>query len=240
MVTNASHGTVTLNANGSFTYAPTAGFTGTDSFTYNANDGTLKSVTPATVTLTIADYPPVANNDSYTTGENTVLNVLPTGVLANDTDADNDPLTAQLVSPTSHGNLTLNANGSFTYTPAAGFSGTDSFTYNANDGTLNSVTPATVTLTVTDHAPVANNDSYTTGENTVLQVLPTGVLSNDTDADGDPLTANLVTPASHGNVTLNSNGSFTYTPAAGFTGTDSFTYQANDGTLNSATPPPST
>ena len=163
-----------------------------------------------------------------------MLQVLPTGVLSNDTDADGDPLTANLVTPASHGNVTLNANGSFTYAPTGGFHGTDSFTYQANDGTLNSNT-ATVTLTVNDHAPVANNDSYTTGENTGLLVLPTGVLSNDTDADGDPLTANLVTPASHGNLTLNPNGSFTYTPNAGFTGTDSFTYQANDGTLNSNT-----
>jgi hypothetical protein len=84
-----------------------------------------------------------------------------------------------------------------------------------------------VTWNKTNNAPVAANDSYTTAEDTPLTVAAPGVLSNDTDADGDTLTAVKVTDPSHGSVTLNSNGSFTYTPTASYTGSDSFTYKAN-------------
>src|SRR6185437_12906686 len=92
-----------------------------------------------------------------------------------------------------HGALTLNANGSFTYTPAANYNGADSFTYKANDGTADS-NVATVSLTVTavNDAPVAGSDSYTTAEDTPLSVAASGVLSNDTDVDGDALHTVLV------------------------------------------------
>ena len=121
------------------------------------------------------------------------------GVLSNDTDVDGDPLTAVLVSTTSNGALTLNADGSFTYTPNANFNGTDTFTYRANDGTGNS-NLATVTLTVNpvNDLPVAGNDSYSVNEDTPLAVPVSGVLGNDTDVDGDPLTAVLVSTTSNG------------------------------------------
>src|SRR5205814_1952664 len=125
-------------------------------------------------------------------------------------------------------------NGSFTYTPAAGFHGADSFTYHANDGALDS-NSATVAITVTsvNHAPVAGNDSYSVAEDNNLTVAAAGVLANDSDVDGDPLTAVLDSGPSHGNLTLNGNGSFTYTPAANYNGADSFTYHASDGSLSS-------
>ena len=144
--------------------------------------------------------------------------------------------------------MTLNSNGSFTYTPDTNYNGTDSFTYHASDAALNSNT-ATVTITVnaTNDAPVANDDAYSTDEDTTLTVPDYGVLDNDTDPEGDTLTAVLVDDVSHGTLTLNSNGSFTYTPDTNYNGTDSFTYNASDGTLNSnnaivtitVTPPPS-
>src|SRR4029450_12354263 len=127
-----------------------------------------------------------------------------------------------------------NANGSFTYTPAANFNGTDTFTYHASDGTAQSNT-ATVTITVNpvNDAPVATNDAYTTNEDTPLEVPAPGmlgVLANDNDPDGNPLTATLVGGPAHGTLALNANGSFTYTPAANFNGDDTFTYRASDGT----------
>src|SRR6185437_4031464 len=151
--------------------------------------------------------------------------------LANDTDADGNTLTAVKVTDPTHGVLTLNTNGSFTYTPAANYHGPDSFTYKANDGTADSNT-VTVSITVNsvNDAPVAVADSYSTNEDTTLTVAAAGVLSNDTDVDGDTLTAVKVTDPSHGVLTLNSNGSFTYVPAANYHGSDSFTYKANDGT----------
>src|SRR5439155_7277357 len=95
---------------------------------------------------------------------------------------------------------------------------------------------ATVSLTIRpmNHAPVAANDSFATDEDTPLVVLAAqGVLANDTDVDGNSLTAVVVTGPGHGVLTLNANGSFTYTPAADFNGSDSFTYRANDGQADS-------
>ena len=132
--------------------------------------------------------------------------------------------------------MTLNSNGSFTYTPTANYNGSDSFTYKANDGKVDSNT-ATVNITINavNDPPIAVNDAYTTNEDIALNRTTPGVLSNDTDADGDSLTAVKVSEPSHGSVTLNGNGSFTYTPNANYNGTDSFTYRANDGQANSNT-----
>ncbi len=178
--------------------------------------------------------PPVAVDDAYTTDEDTPLTVAAPGVLGNDTDTDGDPLTAVLDSTTSNGTLALNADGSFTYTPNADFSGTDSFTYFANDGTSNSnLATVNITVNLVNDPPVANDDAYTTDEDTPLTVAAPGVLGNDTDTDGDPLTAVLDSTTSNGTLALNADGSFTYTPNADFSGTDSFTYFANDGTSNS-------
>jgi len=155
-------------------------------------------------------------------------------VLGNDTDADNNSLTAALVVAPAHGSLTLNANGSFVYTPAANYNGSDSFTYKANDGQVDSnVATVTLSITAVDDPPVATNDSYTTAEDTPLVVPANGVLGNDTDVEGDTLTAILVSGPSHGSVALNANGGFTYTPAANYNGSDSFTYKANDGQADS-------
>jgi VCBS repeat-containing protein len=173
--------------------------------------------------------PPVAVNDAYSTSMNTTLNISAPGVLGNDTDVNGDTLTAVLVSGVSHGSLTLNNNGSFSYIPSTGYTGTEFFTYRASDGQVDSNTAiVTITTTGINNPPVAVNDAYSTNEDTALNTPAPGVLSNDTDADGDTLTVAKVTNPSHGTVTLNNNGSFTYTPDPGYSGTDSFTYKAND------------
>ncbi len=235
LVSGPSHGTLTLNSTGGFTYTPAANYNGSDSFTYKANDGQADSnVATVSLTVTPVNDPPVASNDTYGARKNVTLNAAAPGVLGNDTDVDGDPLTAVLVSGPSHGTLTLNANGSFTYTPATDYTGSDSFTYKDSDGQAFS-NVATVSLTVT--APVASNDSYGARKNVTLTVAAPGVLGNDTDAGGFSLTAALVSGPAHGTLTLNANGSFTYVPATDYTGTDSFTYQASGGgtTSNVAT-----
>src|SRR3989449_7129111 len=125
---------------------------------------------------------PVAVNDSFATDEDTALTITARGVLANVTYVDSPALTAVVVTGPGHGALTLNANGSFTYTPAANFNGSDSFTYKANDGLLDS-NAATVALTINpvNDAPVAANDSFATDEDTALTVTAPGVLGNDTE-----------------------------------------------------------
>ena len=219
--------------------SPHPAYNGTDQFTYRASDGGATSA-PVTVTLTVTgtNDAPNAVNDGYATIESTQLTVAAAdGVLKNDTDGDGDALTATLTSNAAHGTAALAANGSFIYTPTAGFSGNDSFKYRASDGTAQS-NEATVAITVTaaNHAPTAVADNYSTDEDTPLTVTAgNGVLANDTDADSNPLTAALVTNVAHGTLALAANGSFTYTPAAGFDGTDSFTYRASDGSAQSGT-----
>ena len=224
-----ANGTVTLAANGTFTYTPAANFSGTDSFTYTASDGAaVSNVATVTITVTGVNDAPVAVNDTASTPEETAVSGT---VLGNDTDVDTGTtLTATLGASPAHGAVTLNADGSFTYTPAANFSGTDSFTYTASDGTaVSNVATVTITVTGVNDAPVAVNDTATVSEDSAG--TNGNVLNNDTDVDtGTTLTATLGASPSNGTVTLAANGTFTYTPAPDFNGTDSFTYTASDGT----------
>jgi VCBS repeat-containing protein len=224
-----------MNADGAIVYTPAANYNGTDSFTYKANDGQADSnVATVSVTVNPVNDAPVAANDSFSTDEDTALTVAAPGVLGNDSDVDSAAITAIMISPPSHGGLTLNADGSFTYTPAANFNGTDSFTYKANDGQADS-SPATATITVraVNNAPVARDDAYGTNQDSPLTVAAPGVLGNDSDVDSPTLTAVLIAGPAHGTLALNSDGSFTYTPAVGYSGADSFSYKANDGQTNS-------
>ena len=162
----------------------------------------------ATVTLTIEQPPnelPVTVADVYTTTVDTELTVdAITGVLANDTDADvDDALTAVLVSDVSNGVLLLSANGSFVYTPGSEFTGTDTFSYRANDGRDDSEV-ATVTLQVnseTNQVPLASGDTYSVLFDTELSVdESSGVLANDTDADVNDVL--IAIPVSYTHLTL--------------------------------------
>ena len=235
LVAGPAHGTLTLNSNGSFIYVPAANYNGSDSFTYRASDGDAVSAI-ATAVITIAPIPdaPVAENDSYATTEDTTLVMFGPAVLGNDADVDGNPLTAILVSGPSHGALTLNGNGGFTYTPDVNYSGPDSFTYKANDGAGDS-NVATVEITVNgvNDVPVAGNNTYSTPEDVTLVVGVPGVLGNDSDGDGNPLSVIVVSFPTHGTLLMDADGEFTYTPAANYNGPDSFTYRANDGTVNS-------
>ena len=233
--TGPASGTLTMNSGGSFVYTPNVNFNGADSFTYKANDGVADSnVATVNITVNAVNEAPVAVNDAYSTDEDTLLTVAAAGVLANDTDVEGNPLSAAVVTGPTRGSLSLNTNGSFTYTPTANTNGADSFTYKANDGAADS-NVATVSLTVggVNDAPVAVNDISTTNEDTPLTVTTPGVLGNDTDADGNPLTAVLETGPASGTLTLNPGGSFVYTPNVNFNGADSFTYKARDGTADS-------
>jgi len=175
------------------------------------------------------DKAPVANPDSFTMNANTTLSLLAPGVLANDTDQDGDPLTAALASNVSHGALTFNANGSFNYTPANNFTGTDSFIYQASDGIAFSGN-AIVTITVNapvNHPPVVTNIKFNTGANTTF--LGFFFPEFASDADGDLLTFRIIQMPSHGTLSFTSPARADYTPNSNFLGTDTFTYVANDG-----------
>ncbi|MCA9188091.1 MAG: tandem-95 repeat protein, partial [Planctomycetales bacterium] len=236
LATAPNSGSLVLNPNGSFTYTPASGFTGTVTFTYTANDATRTSAA-ATVTITVSAATgavPVAVADNYRVDVGDFLITDQTdGVLANDTDTDSSSLTALLVSDASNGTLTLNNNGTFVYVPDTEFHGTDTFTYEPSDG-VNTSNVATVTIVV-NTIPVAAADSYNVNEDATLVVTTAnGVLVNDVDADDDPLTATKLSDPANGTLTFSNSGTFTYTPNANFNGTDSFTYSADDGFSDSA------
>lgn len=227
------HGTLTLNQDGSFVYTPNPLFHGVDTFMYSITDSE-GAIAVQTVTLTVANNntPPEANSDAYVADRNTPLTVdVANGVLRNDGDPDGDALEAILVSTPRHGSITLNRDGSFSYTPHTNYTGTDSFTYLVRDPSGDE-SVATVTLTVRppNGAPTAVDDAYQVDEDGTLTVpVENGVLRNDNDPEGEPLTAEIVQGPRHGTLSLASDGSFVYVPNPGFTGTDVFTYRARDG-----------
>ena len=229
VASSPTNGTLSLAANGSFSYTPNADFAGTDSFTYNVSDGTISDTGTVRITVTPVNDSPTAVDDRYTTSENQSLTVAAPGVLDNDSDIDDNLLTATLVTRPSNGALSLATNGSFVYTPNPGFFGTDSFTYNATDGSLNSTATVTIDVSEVNDPPTAVDDSYTTAKNETLTVAAPGVLSNDDDPNGDSLTATLLSTPDNGTVTFNNNGSFAYTPDPGFTGTELLIYTITDG-----------
>ena len=237
IITPPANGTVTVNADGTVTYTPNAGWFGTDSYVYEIcdDDGACDQ---ATVTITVADVndPPVAVDDTDSTPEDTPVT---TDVLANDFDTDGTLDTASLaiITPPSNGTVTVNADGTVTYTPNANWFGTDTYTYEIcdDDGACDQ---ATVTITVADvnDPPVAVDDTDSTPEDTPVT---TDVLANDSDVDGTLDTASLViiTPPANGTVTVNADGTVTYTPNAGWFGTDSYVYEIcdDDGACDQAT-----
>ncbi|MDG2123773.1 MAG: Ig-like domain-containing protein, partial [Verrucomicrobiales bacterium] len=229
-VTYAGTGSLDVSADGSFTYTPAPEFSGPDTFTYLATDGSLRS-TPTTVTIDVAfvDDTPIAFPDTFATSPATplVVNSPALSLVANDTDAENQPLIAVSPSGPTSGSLQLNPDGTFAYTPAPGFSGTASFTYRASD-TNTSSQPVTVTVNINSR-PVSQPDNYTVEEDRTLDV-PTlfGVLHNDSDVEGDPVTTAVISPPANGVLLLDPDGTFSYQPDPDFSGTDSFTYITRD------------
>jgi hypothetical protein len=285
-----SHGSLSLNAAGGFTYTPSAGYTGADAFTYHANDGGLDS-NIASVALTInpvvtgvlangsfesnyAGWTPSGNQSITATNATDGIKLVtfnagqtkPNGVLAQafpTTPGQTYTLTFDAgvlafntnsqvlqVSVTGSGTLlartiTLTGSGggatrwvpqSFTFVSN---STTTTLTFRDQSTTTNSIdllldnVRVTAPVSVPNTAPVAMADSYAATKDVALVVAAVGVLANDTDAQANPLTAVLDAGPVHGSLTLNANGGFTYTPTAGYTGGDSFTYHASDGSLNS-------
>ena len=175
--------------------------------------------------------PPVAVDDAVATQRDQPITI---NVLANDSDADGDPLTVSAIGAPLHGAATTDGQ-TITYTPNPNFVGVESFTYTILDGRGGAAT-AIVTVTVSgppgsNRAPTAGNDSATTGLNAPVTI---DVLANDGDPDGDPLTITIATPPSNGTAVVE-NGKVVYTPNPGFSGADSFTYTVADGKGGAAT-----
>ncbi|QDC09586.1 tandem-95 repeat protein [Oceanicola sp. D3] len=222
---DADNGTVTVNADGTITYEPNANFNGTDTITYEVSDGQGGTDT-ATVTVTVnpVNDDPEANDDLAEVDEGESVNI---PVLENDTDVDGDTLTVSDASA-ENGSVTINGDGTITYTPDDGFTGEDTITYEVSDGQGGTDT-ATVTVTVNDvnEDPDAKDD-VASGD--ILNSVTVNVLENDTDADGDTLTIDSITqPAEGGTVVDNGDGTVTFTPDGTVDGDVTFEYTVSDG-----------
>ena len=208
-------------------YTPDSSFSGNDSFTYKANDGALDSNIETVSITVIANEAPSVSAIATSTNQNTGTVITLLG-----TDADDNMLTYSVVDDPTSGTVTI-TDDSATYTPNLDFVGSDSFTYKANDGVLDSSTTETVSITVME---VINNSTpsvspiiASTIQNTAVTVTLLG-----SDVDGDTLTYSVVDDPTSGTVAITED-SATYTPDNDFVGSDSFTYKANDGIADSST-----
>lgn len=187
----------------------------------------MSTITYVVDTPTTINSPPQAQNDTATTAMDTVVNI---HVLDNDSDPDSDLLMVTTVSGV-NGNAIIKSDGTVTYTPPLGFTGTETFVYTVSDGRGGSDS-AQVTVSVqatsSNQAPVAVSDSAIVVMGSLVTIA---VLSNDSDPDGDTLTIVGANQPAKGTVKINSNGTLTYTPAKNFKSSDSFTYTISDGQL---------
>ncbi|WP_207063023.1 Ig-like domain-containing protein, partial [Motiliproteus sp. SC1-56] len=188
--------------------------------TVTVSDGTLTSDVSVQLTETNLDESTVVADDSAVTDEDTPVKI---DVLANDSDIDGPKAPVSSVTPGANGSVSINADGTVTYTPNADFSGDDSFTYTNADGETATVS---VTVNAVDDATVVADDSAVTDEDTPVKI---DVLANDSDIDGPKAPVSSVTPGANGSVSINADGTVTYTPNADFSGDDSFTYTNADG-----------
>ncbi len=220
IVTQPSNGTLS-GTEPNMTYAPNTNFNGLDGFTFKASDGKMNSI-PATVSLVVtpADDPPIANANNVTVPEDAVTHILLTG-----SDPDGDPLTYSVLRAPTHGTLSGTAP-NLIYTPDPNFSWLDSFTFRVSDGKTDSV-PATILVSVAaaNDPPTAKDDKIVTQEDTPATI---DVLANDIEVDNELLTISDINQGKGGSVTINKDGTLTYTPKENFYGTDTFTYTVTD------------
>ncbi|MDX3988064.1 MAG: tandem-95 repeat protein, partial [Achromobacter sp.] len=238
-----ANGSVTLNADGTLDFAPTANYNGSTSFTYTVTSGGAVETATVTVTVTaVADTPmtldpgvpgqtfdPATGNYATSTSEDTAV----TGqVLA--ADGDGDTLAYSVSTTAAHGTVAVNAaTGVYTYTPTADYYGSDSFVIGISDGTGN-VSLSTVTVTVAPVADIAG-DTVTTNEDTTVNIAVDGNDSFEnagrviTAIDGNAITVGTPVAVANGLVTLNADGTLDFAPTANTTGSTSFTYTVTSG-----------
>ena len=243
-VATPTNGTATIIDGVKIQYSPNSGFVGTESFTCQVCDnGNPQQCVTATINVTVnassaVNLPPVAISEIAEDVVAEQLSYIP--VKSSGYDPEGYPLTISLptpnLTPANSGTLTIQPNGQILFTPAFGFTGTVTFDYQVCDTfpvslgcppIPNACTVATVTLTVTNKSPIAIPDFNTTYKNTSISGQ---VLTNDNDPEKSQLVAStlLITSPQHGAVLLNANGTYTYTPATDFVGTDVFSYKMCD------------
>lgn len=230
------HGRVSLARDGSLIYSPKANYNGRDSFRYVACEAYGKrklcsGAQTATIGVRAVNDAPRANDDGLQTAEDTAVSVANPGVLGNDTDPDGDRLKvfgAGAENGPSNGTLSINEDGGLVYKPRANFNGADTFSYKATDGSLTDTATVTVRVNAVNDAPVSRSDSYQTRKNTRKVVSSPGVLRNDYDPDGGPLTIAGHSQSTKGQVRMFASGGFWFSPNKDFTGRTYFKYWVRD------------
>jgi len=223
-VTTSANAAATVNTNQTVRYTANAGFFGTDTFTYEMSDGRGGTDT-ATVTVSVNGRPTAAD-DAVDTRQDVAVDI---DVLTNDSDPEGQTITLTSVGTTPNATVSITASSSVLYTPSSGYGGTDTFTYTITD-TAGATATATVTVRV-NAAPVANDDTATTGQDRAIEI---DVLGNDTDLENDLLGISSAASGSNGAVSITATGLVRYTPSTGFVGSDTFSYTVNDIAGNSA------
>jgi large repetitive protein len=232
-----TQGTVVVNGDGTVTYTRTGAGTTADSFRYTVKDNSGATSNVATVSV-VVDVPPVANHDTATVSEGGTVSI---NLAANDTDSDGTLNLNSIVitQQPANGLVTVNANGTVSYTHNGSETTSDSFQYTIKDNQGATSNAATVSITVTpgNDAPVAVNDTGTAAQGASTTI---SVLANDTDADGtlNASTVTITTQPTNGSVVVNGDGTVTYTHGGGASTTDSFAYTVKDNagaTSNAAT-----
>ena len=207
------------------TYTPDQGFSGVDSFEYTITDG--ENEVTATANIAIDNVGPIAGDDTYSMDEDSTAIF---SVADNDSDPNGDTLTVTTVSTAANGTVTKNSTGTITYTPNANFFGTDSFTYEITDGVETSTATVTVTVNGIEDPVVAQDDTlFTTPDSTLVLNIATDLLGNDIEVDGQTLDFVDFSSPLHGTLVDNGDGTLSYTPDAGYTGADTFSYTISDG-----------
>ncbi|AUC85931.1 hypothetical protein CW731_11795 [Polaribacter sp. ALD11] len=263
-VANLTEGTLEIDADGSYEFIPVLNFNGpVPQVSYVMTDGTVNLTSTLDITVNPINDKPIAVADSKTTNEDTVLNIsAANGVLKNDSDVDNDALTVSAITiggvpktvganiVLTEGTLKLNSNGSYIFTPAANFNGNvPQVTYTVSDGNLTAQSTLDITVLPTNDSPTVVADTNTVAEDTVLNVPVTnGVLKNDSDIDGNPLTVTVFfingtsynagesATVTEGTLLIKSDGSYIFAPTNNFNGSfPQVTYTVSDGTNTSNT-----
>ncbi|MBE9171333.1 tandem-95 repeat protein [Pleurocapsales cyanobacterium LEGE 06147] len=233
-VNSPVNGTAILNQDGNIVFTPAANFNGTASFEYTLSDGTENYTELAEVIVISVNDAPIANKDTITTNEDTFATISPAELLSNDSDVDTeDSLSFIGINNSVNGTAILNEEGKIEFTPAANFYGTASFNYTVTDGIENATGLVEVLVNPVNDAPIANNDTITTNEDTSIIILATELLANDINVDPeDSLSISGITNSVNGTAILNNDGNIEFTPTANFNGTASFDYTATDGKEN--------
>lgn len=233
VVAPPAHGSLFVYPHGALRYEPDPNFFGDDPFGWRACNTECSNPIEATVHVASINDVPVAAPDSYTIPEDNQL-IVPVfgGLLFNDSDVETPPneLTVEVVTLPPDGTLSLGPGGDFTYTPNPNANGLTGFTYRVRDpdGALSAETPVAILVKAVNDTPVAMGHAYTFGAGLNRVEAADGVLRDDFDPDGDPLTAIPASAPQHGTLDLEPSGAFEYTPDPGYLGADRFTYRASD------------